>query len=63
MFKNEKLWLNICYKLASCHKINVEKSEKFINLMAGGIKFSPRHLIFLGNDGKKMLVYLKKVKI
>ena len=50
---NKKLWINICSKLASCHKINVEKSEKYINLMAGGIKFSPRHLVFLGNDGKK----------
>ena len=50
---NKKLWINICSKLASCHKINVEKSDKYINLMAGGIKFSPRHLIFLGNDGKK----------
>ena len=50
---NKKLWINICSKLASCHKINVEKSEKYINLMAGDIKFSPRHLVFLGNDGKK----------
>ena len=49
---NQKLWGNICSKLASCHKINVEKSEIFLNSMAGGIKFSPRHLTFLGFDGK-----------
>ena len=33
--------------------INVEKSEIFVNLMAGGVKFSPRHLTFLGIDGKR----------
>ena len=50
---NQKLWGKICSKIASCHKINVEKSEEFVNLMAGGVKFSPRHLTFLGIDGKK----------
>lgn len=50
---NPKLWGKICSKLAFCHKINVEKSEIFSNSMAGGIKFSPRHLTFLGYDGKK----------
>ena len=50
---NPKLWGKICSKLAFCHKINVEKSEVFLNSMAGGIKFSPRHLTFLGFDGKK----------
>jgi len=49
---NQKFWGKICSKLASCHKINVTKSEIFLNSMAGGIKFSPRHLTFLGLDGK-----------
>ena len=49
---NKKLWIRICSKLAFCHQINVETSEIFVNLMAGGIKFSPRHLTFLGFDGK-----------
>ena len=51
---NPKLWGKICSKLAFCHKINVEKSELFLNSMAGGIKFSPRHLTFLGFDGKNI---------
>ncbi len=59
---NKKLWINICSKLASCHKINVEKSEKYINLMANDIKFSPRHLVFLGNDGKKNVNISEKSK-
>ena len=50
---NKKLWKKICSKLAYCHQINVKQSEIFINSMAGGIKFSPRHLTFLGLDGKK----------
>ena len=50
---NRKLWAKICSKLASCHQLNVEKSELLINSMAGGTKFSPRHLTFIGLDGKK----------
>ena len=54
---NKKLWLKICLKLSSCHKLNVEKSELYNHLIAGGIKFSPRHLIFIGNDGKKNIKF------
>ena len=50
---DQKLWGKICSKLASFPNINVEKSEKFINLIAGWIKFSPRHLTFLEFNGKK----------
>mgnify|MGYP002622861730 CR=1 FL=1 len=60
---NKKLWLRISSKLASCHRINVEKSKIFVNLMAGGIKFSPRHLTFLGYDGKKNKIPEKSEEI
>ena len=60
---NKKLWLKISTKLASCHRINVEKSKIFVNLMAGGIKFSPRHLTFLGYDGKKNKIQEKSEEI
>ena len=60
---NQKLWGKICSKLASCHKINVIKSERYLNLMAGGIKFSPRHSTFLGFDGKKYKIQEKKEEI
>ena len=50
---NKKVWVTICSKLACCHKLNENQSEIYSNLMAGGVKFSPRHLTFIGNDGKK----------
>ena len=50
---NQKLWKKISSKLASCHLLNVKNSEIYVDYLAGGIKFSPRHLTFVGIDGKK----------
>ena len=63
VINNIILWKKICSKLALCHKINVLQSENNLDLMAGGIKFSPRHLIFLGKDGKNFSVSKKDNEI
>ena len=60
---NEILWGKICSKLALCHKINTEESKNHIDTIAGGTKFSPRHLVFLGRDGKKNEITKKNDEI
>ena len=60
---NEILWGKICSKLALCHKINTKESKNHIDTIAGGTKFSPRHLVFLGRDGKKNEITKKNDEI
>ena len=49
---NVALWKKISAKLAACHLINVKNSEIFAEFLAGGSKFSARHLTFVGGDKK-----------
>jgi len=50
---NKNIWILLSSKLAASHMMATKISEKHLEKMAGGIKITPRNLIFLTTDRNK----------
>ena len=50
---DKNAWNRISSKLAACHIFSAKMSENHLEQMAGGIKITPRNLVFLTTDQNK----------
>jgi hypothetical protein len=50
---DKNAWNRLSSKLAACHIFSAKMSENHLEQMAGGIKITPRNLVFLTTDQNK----------